>query len=167
MASSVERIDRLFVRATHRRFEAASADDILTAAREIVDCRMQRGTSFKDPDVARGYFRDKLAGAEREIFAAVFLDTRHRLIAYAAIFLGTIDGAEVHPREVVKAAIGCNAAAAILAHNHPSGEVEPSAADRATTARLKQALALVDIRLLDHVIVGGHQTMSMAARGWT
>ena len=165
MASSVERNDRLFVRAMHRGFEPASADDILTAARDIVDDRMQRGASFTDPNVARSYFRDKLAGAEREIFATVFLDTRHRLISYAEIFMGSIDGAEVHPREIVKAALRHNAAAVIVAHNHPSGDVTPSAADRAVTARVKQALALVDVRMIDHVIVGGNQTLSMAAAG--
>ena len=108
---------------------------------------------------------DKLGGLEREVFAAVFLDTRHRLIEYAELFQGTIDGAEVHPREVVRQALRCNAAAVLVAHNHPSGTVEPSAADRAVTARLKQALALVDVRLLDHVVVGGTETASMAARG--
>ena len=108
---------------------------------------------------------EKLGGLEREVFAAVFLDTRHRLIEYSELFQGTIDGAEVHPREVVRQALRCNAAAVIVAHNHPSGTVEPSAADRAVTTRLKQALALVDVRLLDHIVVGGTEAASMAARG--
>ena len=111
------------------------------------------------------FTRDKLAALEREVFAVMFLDTRHRLIAYAEVFLGTIDGAEVHPREVVRQALRHNAAALIVAHNHPSGVAEPSAADRAVTARLKQALALVDIRLLDHIIVGGNTGVSMASAG--
>ncbi len=119
-----------------------------------------------DPTVSRTFFRDKLAGQEREVFAAVFLDSRHRLIEYVELFHGTIDGAEVYPREVVRHAIRCNAAAAIVAHNHPSGSLEPSAADRAVTTRLKQALALIDVRLLDHVIVGGLQTVALAERGW-
>ena len=109
---------------------------------------------------------EKLGGLEREVFAAVFLDTRHRLIEYAELFQGTIDGAEVHPREVVRKALRCNAAAVIVAHNHPSGVVDPSAADRVVTTRLKQALALVDVRLLDHFIVGGRQSLSMAEKGW-
>jgi DNA repair protein RadC len=109
---------------------------------------------------------DKLGGLEREVFAAAYLDTRHRLIEYVELFHGTIDGAEVHPREVVRRALRCNAAAVILSHNHPSGDVTPSAADRAVTTRLKQALALVDIRLLDHVVVGGTATTAMAERGW-
>ena len=108
---------------------------------------------------------DKLAGLEREVFAAVFLDTRHRLIEYVELFQGTIDGAEVHPREVVRQALRCNAAAVIVAHNHPSGTTDPSAADRAVTTRLKQALALVDVRLLDHIVVGAVEPRSMAAAG--
>lgn len=157
----------LYVRSRSRRYEQADPEQVLEAARLIVDARMQRGMSFKDPTAACNFFRDKLASREREVFVAAMLDTRHRLIDYVELFFGTVDGAEVHPREVVKHALRQNAAAVIVAHNHPSGEIEPSAADRAVTARLKQALALVDIRLLDHVIVGGHRSCSMAARGWT
>ena len=127
--------------------------------------RVERGNAFADPSMAQTFFRDKLGGLEREVFAVALLDTRHRLIHYEEMFLGTIDGAEVHPREVVKAALRHNAAAVMLAHNHPSGVVEPSAADRAVTARLKQALVLVDVRLLDHVVVGGGASLSMSARG--
>jgi DNA repair protein RadC len=119
-----------------------------------------------NPAESGRFFVDKLAGLEREVFAGVFLDTRHRLIEYAELFQGTIDGAEVHPREVVRQAIRCNAAAVIVAHNHPSGDVKPSAADRAVTLRLKQALALVNVRLLDHIIVGGTQNFAMAEHGW-
>lgn len=155
----------LFVR-ENARYAPAGADQVLQAAQEIVDARMVRGTSFKDPAVACDFFRDKLGHREREVFVAVMLDTRHRLIDYVELFMGTIDGAEVHPREVVKHALRLNAAAIIVSHNHPSGEVAPSAADRAVTARLKQALALVDIRLLDHVIVGGREAASLASQGW-
>jgi DNA repair protein RadC len=156
----------LYVRSDRRRYAPADPDAVLAAARRIVDARTQRGMSFTDPQVAAWFFQDRLAGAEREIFAAALLDTRHRLIHYAELFYGSIDGAEVHPREVVKQVLRWNAAAIILAHNHPSGDAEPSAADRAVTARLKQALALVDVRLLDHVVVGGRQTVSLAERGW-
>ena len=156
----------LFVRCVKRRYEPAKPEEILVAAQQIVDARMQRGASFTDPAAACDFFRDKLCGKEREVFVAAMLDTRHRLIEYVELFFGTVDGAEVHPREVAKHALRLNAAAVIVAHNHPSGEIEPSAADRAVTARLKQALALVDIRLLDHVIVGGRQSLSMASRGW-
>lgn len=156
----------LYVRSRTRRYEPATTEQVLHAAQLIVDERMQRGMSFSNPDVACGLFRDKLGGREREVFAAVFLDTRHRLIEFVELFHGTIGGTEVHPREVVRSALRCNAAAVIVGHNHPSGDVEPSAADRALTVRLKQALALVDVRLLDHVIVGGQQTLAMAAHGW-
>jgi DNA repair protein RadC len=156
---------RLYVRDS-ARYTLAQPDQILDAAQQIIDARTTRGASFKDPAVACDFFRDKLGHLEREVFAAVMLDTRHRLIEYVELFFGTIDGAEVHPREVVRLALRLNAAAVLVAHNHPSGEVDPSAADRAVTARLKQALALLDIRLLDHVIVGGRSSLSMAARGW-
>ena len=156
----------LYVRGRHSRYRPASADQILEAARQVVDQRMQRGASFRDPSVSRGFFRDKLAGLEREVFATALLDTRHRLIEYAELFHGTIDGAEVHPREVVRQALLHNAAAVIVAHNHPSGDAEPSAADRAVTILLKQALAMVGVRLLDHIVVGGSQTFAMAERGW-
>ena len=156
---------KLYVR-EKSRYRTADSEQVLAAAQQIVDKRMVRGTSFKDPSVACEFFRDKLGHLEREVFAAVMLDTRHRLIDYVELFQGTIDGAEVHPREVVRAALRLNAAAVLVAHNHPSGEVEPSAADRAVTARLKQALALVDVRLLDHVVVGGQLSLSMAAKGW-
>ena len=99
------------------------------------------------------------------MFAVLFLDTRHRLIEYAEMFQGTIDSAEVHPREVVKAALRHNAAAVIVSHNHPSGNPEPSAADQALTQRLREALGLVDVRVLDHVIVAGNATASFAERG--
>ena len=156
---------KLFVR-EKAGYAPAEPDQVLAAAQEIVDAKMVRGASFKDPAVACAFFRDKLSHLEREVFAAVMLDTRHRLIEYVELFQGTIDGAEVHPREVARHALRSNAAALVVAHNHPSGDMEPSAADRAVTARLKQALALLDIRLLDHCIVGGRQTLSMASRGW-
>lgn len=155
----------LFVR-ENAQYAPAGTDQVLQAAQEIVDARMVRGTSFKDPAVACDFFRDKLGHREREVFAAVMLDSRHRLIEFVELFMGTIDGAEVHPREIARQALRLNAAALIVAHNHPSGEVEPSMADRVMTVRLKQALALVDIRLLDHVVVGGRRSLSMAAKGW-
>lgn len=153
---------QLYLRQGTRRYRVASGDAILEAARSVVDQRMQRGASFVDPKTSGEFFQAKLAGLEREVFAVVMLDTRHRLIEYAELFQGTIDGAEVHPREVVRRALRCNAAAVIVAHNHPSGSTEPSAADRAVTVRLRQALALVDVRLLDHIIVGGANSTSLA-----
>ena len=156
---------QLYIRDRTRRYRVATGDAILEPARSVVDQRMQRGDTFSDPKATGAFLQAKLAGLEREVFAAVMLDTRHRMIEYVELFQGTIDGAEVHPREVVRRALRCNAAAVIVAHNHPSGSPEPSAADRAVTARLKQALALVDMRLLDHIVVGGATVTSMAALG--
>ena len=155
----------LLVRDAHGRYLPASADDILEAARQVIDQKMQRGTLFDSPVTVKTYLCTKLSGFDHEVFAVLFLDSRHRLIDYMEMFRGTIDGATVHPREVVKEALRCNAAALILSHNHPSGSPEPSAADRALTARLKQALDLVDVRVVDHVIVAGSTTASFAERG--
>ena len=148
------------------RYRPASVNQILDAARRVIDQKMQRGTEFSSPATVKEYLRTKLAGFEHEVFAVLFLDARHRLIEYVEMFRGTIDGAEVHPREVVKEALQHNAAAVIFAHNHPSASPEPSTADRAITARLKQALALIEVRTLDHVVVGGDQTTALAERGW-
>lgn len=155
----------LYIRDRGKKYQEANPEQVLQAARAIVASRVQRGTTFKDPSVAKDFFRDRLSGHEREVFAVAFLDTRHRLIEYAELFFGTIDEATVHPREVVRHAIRVNAAAVIVGHNHPSGDMEPSAADRALTARLKQALSLVDVRLLEHIIVGGQCALSMAGHG--
>lgn len=164
--ASTQQEAQLYIRDRTRRYRMATSDAILEAARSVVDQRMQRGDSFVDPKASSDFFQAKLSGLEREVFAAVMLDARHRMIEYVELFQGTIDGAEVHPREVVRRALRCNAAAMIVAHNHPSGSPEPSASDRAVTVRLKQALALVDVRLIDHVIVGGIKTLSLAERGW-
>jgi DNA repair protein RadC len=127
---------------------------------------LKRGEALTDPFAAGRYFTQRLRGLPHEVFAVLFLDTRHRAIAFEELFRGTVDGAEVHPREVVRRALAHNAAALIVGHNHPSGNGEPSTADRTITARLKQALALVEVRLLDHFIVGDGAPVSMAARGW-
>lgn len=127
---------------------------------------LARGEALTDPAAAGRYFSQRLRSYPHEVFAGLFLDTRHRALAFEELFRGTVDGAEVHPREVVRRALAHNAAAVIVGHNHPSGSSEPSAADRAVTARLKQSLALVDIRLLDHFVVGDGAAVSLAARGW-
>jgi len=126
---------------------------------------LERGDALADPAAAGRYFAQRLRGSANEVFAALFLDTRHRALGFEELFRGSIDGAEVHPRVLVQRALAHGAAAVIVGHNHPSGNPEPSAADRAVTARLKQALALVDVRLLDHFIVGDGAPLSMAARG--
>lgn len=128
--------------------------------------QLQRGEALADPSKAGDYFSRKLRHLPHEVFAVLFLDSRHRVIAYEELFQGTLDGSEVHPREVARRALQHNAAALVFGHNHPSGNPEPSAADRAVTARLKQALALVEVRVLDHFIVGDGAATSMAQRGW-
>ena len=127
---------------------------------------LERGEVLTDPASAGRYFSQRLRGRGHEVFAALFLDTRHRALAFEELFQGTVDGAEVHPREVVRRALSHNAAAVIVGHNHPSGDAQPSAVDRAVTARLKQALALVEVRLLDHFVVGDGPAVSLASRGW-
>lgn len=126
---------------------------------------MRRGVSFGSPADVKVYLTAKLASLDHEVFAVLFLDNRHRLIEYVEMFRGTIDGASVHPREVVKEALRLNAAAVILAHPHPSGNPEPSAADKAITRQLREALALIDVRTLDHIVVAGNATVSFAERG--
>lgn len=126
---------------------------------------LARGDALSNPRDTRNYLTARLRGYTHEVFACLFLDTRHRVISFDELFHGTLDGASVHPREVVKRALEHNAAAVILAHNHPSGIAEPSPADESLTKRLKNALALVDIRVLDHLIIGDGQTVSFAERG--
>jgi DNA repair protein RadC len=127
---------------------------------------LEQGESFTDPDVTRQFLLLKLRDLQREVFACLFLDNQHRLIAYEALFFGTVDGASVHPREVVRRSLELNAVAVIFAHNHPSGVAEPSAADRRITDRLIAALGLVDIRVLDHLVVGDPEVVSFAESGY-
>jgi DNA repair protein RadC len=143
----------------------ASFDEIIAAAREQMSRSVRRGTSLSSPRATRDYLTLKLGTLEREIFVVLFLDKRHRLISYEEMFQGTIDGASVYPREVVKEALKHNAAAVILAHNHPSGVADPSTADEAITRRLREALALIDVRVLGHLIIAGGEIMSFAERG--
>jgi DNA repair protein RadC len=143
----------------------ASYQEILNAACAQMSHRVRRGTTLGSAKATRDYLALKLGNLEHEVFAVLFLDKRHRLISYQEMFRGTIDGATVHPREVVKEALKQNAAAVILAHPHPSGVSEPSAADESITHRLREALALIDVRVLDHVIVAGGDIFSFAERG--
>lgn len=134
------------------------------ARRHYLD-RLKRGSVLNNPDDTRRYLHARLGHYPHEVFACLFLDNRHALIECEELFRGTLDSATVHPREVVKAALAHNAAAVILAHNHPSGVAEPSQSDQSITRRLKEALALVDIRLLDHLVVGAGEAVSLAERG--
>ncbi len=144
----------------------AQLQAVLEMARRHLSASMQAGDLLTSPQLVRDYLRAQLRHRQREVFAVLFLDSQNRLIAYEEIFQGTIDGASVYPREVVKQALARNAAAVIFAHNHPSGVAEPSQADRRITQRLQDALALVDVRVLDHLVVGEGEPVSFAERGW-
>jgi DNA repair protein RadC len=134
-------------------------------ARRQLSETMFAGPLLASPRATRDYLSARLRDLEHEVFCCLYLDKRHRLIRFEELFRGTIDGASVHPREVVKLALQRNSAAVIIAHNHPSGIAEPSQADEIITQRVKDALALVDIRLLDHIIVGDGSCVSLAERG--
>ncbi len=141
----------------------------LSAALEL-GCRyletgLRRANALTDPRDARDYLHARLTGHDREVFACLMLDNRHRVIAFEELFYGSIDAASIHAREVVKTVLRHNAAAVIFAHNHPSGVAEPSQSDLHITRRLQSALALVEVRVLDHIIVGDTLTVSLAERG--
>lgn len=126
---------------------------------------LQRGDALTSPEMTRAYLCTKLGGYAHEVFACLFLDNRHRIIELEEMFHATIDGASVYPREVARRALQHNAAAVIFAHNHPSGVAEPSQADRQITSKLQQALGLLDIRVLDHFIIGDGMPYSFAEHG--
>ena len=139
---------------------------VIDDALNILQNRLRKpGRGFQSADDTKAYLMLKLAELEHEVFSILYLDTRHRLIEYVELFRGTVNGASVHPREVVKEALKRNAAAVIFAHNHPSGVPEPSEADKHLTNGLSDALRVLDIRVLDHIIVGGMETISFAERG--
>ncbi|ASV53900.1 DNA repair protein RadC [Lelliottia jeotgali] len=126
----------------------------------------QPGIPFTSSTAARDWLRLQLAGQEREVFMVLYLDNLHCLLKSETLFAGSVNHVQVHPREVVKSALRHNAAAVVLAHNHPSGQAEPSLADRQITTRLQQALALVDVNTLDHLVIGSDGIVSFAERGW-
>jgi len=139
---------------------------VLEMGRRHLAERLQRDSALESPQAVRDYLKARLRHEPHEVFACLFLDSRHRVLAFETLFQGSIDGASVYPRQVVKRALAHNAAALILTHNHPSGVAEPSQADRSLTRRLQDALALVDVRVLDHFIVGDGEPLSMAEQGW-
>lgn len=146
---------------------APTDQQTIREALTLLACQLREpGAAFTSSHAVRDWLRLQLATLEREEFVVLFLDNQHRLIACDTLFIGSISSTEVHPREVVKSALRHNAAAVLLAHNHPSGEAEPSQADRQITTRLKQALDLMEIRLLDHLVVGGMEIVSFTERGW-
>lgn len=148
--------------------ELAPADQqTVREALTLLECQLREpGASFTSSHAVRDWLRLQLASLEREEFSALFLDNQHRLIAHETLFSGTINSVSVHPREVVKSVLRHNAAAVTLAHNHPSGVTEPSQSDRRITEKRQQALALVDVRVLDHFVIGSHDIVSFAERGW-
>ena len=143
----------------------AEKGSLLALAMKVLSMRHYRGRTLRSPDDTQAYLRLRLADKQAEIFGCLYLDNRHRVLELCELFHGTIDGSSVYPRVVVQQALEVNAAAVILFHNHPSGVAEPSQADERITRRLKNALELVDVRVLDHFIVAAGDSVSMAARG--
>lgn len=145
--------------------QTSNLNELLEQAAEALAQKYKREGTFTNPDNVKEYLQLKLGSYDREVFALMLLDNQHQLIRFEELFFGTIDAASVYPREVVKAALNVNAAAVILAHNHPSGIAEPSRADKRITSKLADALALIDVRVLDHIVVGEH-CVSFAERNW-
>lgn len=144
----------------------AQLQAVLEMGRRHLEATIKRESALESPQAVRNFLKAQLRHEPHEVFACLFLDTKHRVLAFEPLFYGTIDGASVYPRQVVKRALAHNAAAVILSHNHPSGIAEPSQADRMLTERLKEALALIDVRILDHFIVGDGEPLSMVEYGW-
>ncbi|EIF2701200.1 DNA repair protein RadC [Vibrio zhugei] len=145
-------------------FETSELNELLERAAEALATKYKREGTFTNPTNVKEYLKLKLGAHEREVFAVMFLDNQHQLISFEELFFGTIDAASIYPREVLKTALNHNAAAVIFAHNHPSGIAEPSQADKRITQRLIDALKLVDIRVLDHIVVG-EDCVSFAEKG--
>ncbi len=143
----------------------AEKASLLALAMKVLSVRHHRGRTLKSPDDTQAYLRLRLADKRAELFGCLYLDNRHRVLELCELFHGTIDGTSVYPRVVVQQALEVNASAVILFHNHPSGVAEPSQADEMITRRLKSALELIDVRVLDHFIVAAGESVSMASRG--
>lgn len=152
------------VRDSEGAYRHIPREELVKAAQECIKEGFTKGEALTSPAAARNAIQVLIGGYEHEVFFALWLNTRHEVIGHAELFRGTIDGASVYPREVVKEGLARNAAAVIFAHNHPSGNPEPSRDDMAITERLKSALALVDIRVLDHLVIGA-TSVSFAERG--
>jgi len=138
----------------------------LELGRRYLASDLRRPDALTHPAACADYLRARIGGFPYEVFVCLFLDNRHRVIACEELFRGSIDGASVHPREVVRRCLAHNAAAVIFAHNHPSGVAEPSQADREITRHLRQALELIEVRVLDHFVIGSGSALSLAERGW-
>ena len=163
--SSVVAVDALLVRDVDGHYRPARAEEVLSQARRVLSYRVRRGATMSSPLAVKDYPRVEIGALEHEVFCVLFLDAQHRIIELKQMFRGTVAQTSVYPREVVKAALACNSAAVVLAHNHPSGSVEPSRADKFLTQTLKSALALVDVRVLDHLVVAGADVCAFSERG--
>lgn len=147
-------------------YQFKTQDDVVQAALNILEQRLEYGPVMENPKTVQSYLMLEVMSLKHEVFGCLWLNNRHNVIRCNPLFRGTIDSAAVYPREVVKEALlQVNAASVIFYHNHPSGDPEPSNADRMLTERLKTALATVDIRVLDHIVIGGDKTVSFAERG--
>ena len=155
----------LLVRDVDGQYRVASADEVLSQAWGVLADRVKPGVTLSSPQAVKDYLRLAIGMLEHEVFCVVFLDSQHRIIELRQMFRGTVTQTSVYPREVVKESLQLNAAAVILAHNHPSGVPEPSRADEYLTQTLKTALQLVDVRVLDHLVVTANATVSFAERG--
>lgn len=155
----------LFIRLPDGSTKPASSKEILRAAQHALAHRMRRGASISSPQRVREYLSVRFGHLDYEVFSVIFVDKRNRILDYVELFRGTLDGASVYPREVVKLALEKGAAACVLVHNHPSCDVQESGADVLITKRLTEALALIDVRVLDHLIIGGDAVASFAERG--
>ncbi|CAO1662009.1 RadC family protein [Salinicola sp. NYA28a] len=150
---------------TYRITDTVTEAELLSIAKAFARRRLARGRKLTKPALAFEHLQVLLQDYEHEVFSALFLDSQHRVICFEKLFRGTIDSASVYPREVVKQALACNAAAVILVHNHPSGDPEPSDADRRITQHLQEALGLINVRVIDHIVVGVDRCVSLAEQG--
>jgi len=165
VSSDVPCTTDLMVRDVDGQYRPALAEEVLQGARRVLAHRVRRGAAMSSPQVVKDYLRLQIGSLEHELFIVLFLDAQNRLLAARPMFRGSVTQTSVYPREVVKEALGLNAAGVILSHNHPSGAAEPSRADEYLTQTLKAALALVDVRVLDHMVVAGAEVVSFAERG--
>jgi DNA repair protein RadC len=163
--SCAHAVAALLVRDVDGQYRPASSEEVLQQARRVLSHRVRRGATMSSPEAVKDYLRVQLGVLEHEVFCVIFLDAQHRIVALKEMFRGTVTQTSVYPREVVKESLAVNAAAVILAHNHPSGVAQPSRADEFLTQSLRQALALVDVRVLDHLVVAGADVTSFAELG--
>jgi DNA repair protein RadC len=156
----------LYVQEPNGQYRQASSEEVFEVARETMKRHFKRDVKLSDPASVRRYLTLTMATLPRETFRMLLLDAQHQVLKAVDVSVGTLDAAAVYPREVVKLAVTHDAAAVVFAHQHPSGIPEPSSADRLLTDRLKAALAMVDVRVLDHFVIGGTSAVSFAERGW-